>query len=167
GCSGPHRRRAGRGMVNDREGGFCSAPARERRTPAAARVLRVASPFIAVLALLCATTSPCASTSRHAAIVVDANSRRVLYQDQPDAQRSPASLTKLMTLYVLFERIEQGRLSYQSKLTFSANAVAQAPSKLDLDAGSEMTVLDAIRLLITKSANDVAVAIAERIAGSE
>ena len=102
-----------------------------------------------------------------ALLVVDANSGRVMQQVAADAPRHPASLAKLMTLYLVFERIEQGRLSYRTPIRFSANAAAAAPSKLDLSEGAQIALIDAVKVLITKSANDVAVAIAERIAGSE
>jgi D-alanyl-D-alanine carboxypeptidase len=102
-----------------------------------------------------------------AVLIVDANSGRVLQQSAADAPRHPASLAKLMTLYLLFERMKQGKLGYQTKIRVSAEAAAAAPSKLELDAGAEIALIDAIKLLITKSANDVAVAIAEHIAGSE
>ncbi len=102
-----------------------------------------------------------------AVLIVDANSGRALLQSAADAPRRPASLAKLMTLYLVFERIDHGRLSYQTPIRFSANAVAAAPSKLDVPEGTEIALIDAIKVLITKSANDVAVAIAERIAGSE
>ena len=108
-----------------------------------------------------------ASSKKNAVLVIDANSGHVLYQSSADEPRHPASLAKMMTIYFAFELIEQGRLSYQTKIKFSANAVAAAPSKLDLEEGEEVTLLDAIKILITKSANDVAVAIAEHIAGSE
>ena len=72
-----------------------------------------------------------------------------------------------MTLYIVFEQIEQGRLSYQTKIKASANAAAAAPSKLELDEGDEIALIDAIKALITKCANDVAVAVAEHIGGSE
>jgi D-alanyl-D-alanine carboxypeptidase len=104
---------------------------------------------------------------RHAVLVVDANTGRVLYERAADAPRYPASLVKLMTLYLVFEQIEQGRLTFASKVRFSANAVGQAPSKLDVEEGTEIDLIDAIKALITKSANDVAVALAERVAGSE
>ena len=104
---------------------------------------------------------------RHAVLVVDANTGRVLYQRSADEPRFPASLAKLMTLYLLFEQLEQGRLSLTTKIRLSANAVAAPPSNLDVDAGTEIAVIDAIKALIVKSANDVAVAVAEHIAGSE
>jgi D-alanyl-D-alanine carboxypeptidase len=104
---------------------------------------------------------------RHAVLIVDANTGRVIYQSSADDLRYPASLAKLMTLYLVFELIEQGRLSYRTKIRFSANAVAAQPSKLDVEEGTEISLLDAIKALITKSCNDVAVALAEHIAGSE
>jgi D-alanyl-D-alanine carboxypeptidase len=104
---------------------------------------------------------------KSALLVVDANSGRILRQSAADAPRHPASLAKLMTLYLIFERIETGRLTYRTKIRISANAVAATPSKLDLEEGAEIALIDAIKVLITKSANDVAIAIAEHIAGSE
>ena len=104
---------------------------------------------------------------RHAVLVIDANTGRVLYQVSADDPRFPASLAKLMTLYLLFEAIEQGRLSYRTKIRFSANAASAAPSRLDVEEGAEIELIDAIKALVTKSANDVAVAVAEHIAGSE
>jgi D-alanyl-D-alanine carboxypeptidase len=104
---------------------------------------------------------------RHAVLVIDANTGRVLYQVSADELRFPASLAKLMTLYLIFEAIEQGRLSYRTKIRFSANAANAAPTRLDVDEGAEIDLIDAIKALITKSANDVAVAVAEHMAGSE
>jgi D-alanyl-D-alanine carboxypeptidase len=100
-------------------------------------------------------------------MVIDANTGRVLHASEADALRHPASLTKMMTLYLVFEAIERGRASYGTKIKISQEAAAAAPSKLDLDPGEEITVIDAIRALVTKSANDVAVALAEHFAGSE
>lgn len=108
-----------------------------------------------------------AVNGKHAVLIVDANTGRVISQSSADDLRYPASLTKLMTLYIVFELIEQGRLSYRTPIRFSANAVAAQPSKLDVEEGTEISLLDAIKALITKSCNDVAVAIAEHIAGSE
>ena len=108
-----------------------------------------------------------AEAKKSAVLVVDANTGRVLHQSAADELRYPASLAKMMTIYIAFELIEQGRLSYQTKIKFSANAVAATPSKLDLDEGEQIALIDAIKILITKSANDVAIAVAEHIAGSE
>ncbi|MBO0765338.1 MAG: D-alanyl-D-alanine carboxypeptidase, partial [Hyphomicrobiaceae bacterium] len=104
---------------------------------------------------------------RHAVLMIDANTGGVLYERAADAPRYPASLVKLMSLYLVFEQIEEGQLTFASKVRFSANAVAQSPSKLDVEEGTEIDLIDAIKALITKSANDVAVAVAECIAGSE
>jgi D-alanyl-D-alanine carboxypeptidase len=107
------------------------------------------------------------ATGRHAVLVIDANTGRVLHEHSADELRYPASLVKLMTLYLIFEMIEAGRLTYHTRIRFSANAVAAPPSKLDVEEGTEIELIDAIKALITKSANDVAVAVAEHIAGSE
>src|SRR5947209_19669100 len=88
----------------------------------------------------------------YAAIVVDANSGRVLHASNPDNERHPASITKIMTLYLLFEQIESGRLNLDSELTVSAHAASQAPSKLGLRPGQTIRVEDAIKAVVTKSA---------------
>jgi D-alanyl-D-alanine carboxypeptidase len=103
----------------------------------------------------------------YAAIVVDANSGSVLHAADADGIRHPASLTKIMTLYLLFERIEAGKIKPDTPLKVSAHAAAQSPTKLGLKAGDTITVEDAIRGLVTKSANDAAVVIAETLAGDE
>lgn len=100
-------------------------------------------------------------------IVVDANSGAVLQSANPDAIRHPASLTKMMTLYLLFERLQSGQLSLSSELPVSAHAAAQAPSKLGLKAGDSIRVETAIKAVVTKSANDVAVVIGEALGGNE
>ena len=103
----------------------------------------------------------------YAAIVVDANSGRVLHEANPDSLRHPASLTKIMTLYLLFEELEAGKLRLDSRLEVSEHAAEQAPSKLGLMPGQTIAVEDAIRALVTKSANDAAVVVAEAIGGDE
>jgi D-alanyl-D-alanine carboxypeptidase len=102
-----------------------------------------------------------------AAIVVDGNSGRMMFGANEHQQRHPASVTKVMTLYLLFEQLEKGRLRLNSPLTVSQHAAAQAPSKLGLEPGETIEVEDAIKAVVTKSANDIAVAIAENIAGDE
>ena len=104
--------------------------------------------------------------SKYAAIVVDTASGKVLYQVNPDARRYPASLTKMMTLYVLFEELERGRFKLSTPLRVSSLAQRQAPTKLGLRAGETIAVQDAIKGLITRSANDAAAVIAESVAGS-
>lgn len=108
-----------------------------------------------------------ADDGRRAALVVDANSGRVLHALNADAPRFPASLTKVMTLYLVFELIDAGKLDMSTPIRISAQAAAVPPSKLDLDPGDTIPLGAAIRALVTKSANDVAVAIAEHIAVTE
>ena len=110
---------------------------------------------------------PATADQRYADIVVDVNSGDVLRGTHPDAQRFPASLTKIMTLYLLFEQIETGKLKLSNRLEVSSEAAAQAPSKLGLTPGGTISVEDSIRALVTKSANDAAVVVAEAIAGTE
>jgi D-alanyl-D-alanine carboxypeptidase len=102
-----------------------------------------------------------------ASIVVDGNSGAVLQAASPDALRHPASLTKVMTLYLLFERLESGRLRLDSALKISDHASEQAPTKLGLKPGQTISVEDAIKGIVTKSANDAAVAVAETLGGDE
>lgn len=108
-----------------------------------------------------------AASDRYAAYVVDDKTGRVLYSKNADAPRHPASLTKMMTLYILFEELSKKRMSLETPLKVSAHAASQAPSKLGIRPGETIAVEDAIRALVTKSANDVAVTIAENIGGSE
>jgi D-alanyl-D-alanine carboxypeptidase len=103
----------------------------------------------------------------YAAIVLDANSGHVLHTDKADELRHPASLTKIMTLYLLFERLDAGKIRLDSQLAVSEHASTQAPTKLGLKPGQSLEVEDAIRGMVTKSANDAAVAVAEAIGGSE
>jgi D-alanyl-D-alanine carboxypeptidase len=103
----------------------------------------------------------------YADIVVDANSGAVLHATNPDARRHPASLTKIMTLYLLFEQLETGKLKLDSALKVSAEASGQAPTKLGLKPGTTLTVEDAIKGMVTRSANDAAVVVAEAIAENE
>jgi D-alanyl-D-alanine carboxypeptidase len=103
----------------------------------------------------------------YASIVVDANSGTVLQATNADATRHPASLTKMMTLYMLFERLEAGKIKLNSQLPVSEHAAAQAPSKLGLKPGETIKVETAIRAIVTKSANDVAVIVGEALGGDE
>ncbi|MDX2142587.1 MAG: D-alanyl-D-alanine carboxypeptidase family protein [Rhodospirillaceae bacterium] len=120
-----------------------------------------------LLALAFLVLAPWAAQAKYASIVVDVDTDRVLHDANADTRNHPASLTKMMTLYLLFEAMEQGRFTMDSKLKVSQRAAAAAPSKLGLAAGSTIAVTDAINALITKSANDVAVVVAENIGGSE
>jgi D-alanyl-D-alanine carboxypeptidase len=102
-----------------------------------------------------------------AAIVVDGNSGSVLYESNAESPRHPASITKIMTLYLLFERLEAGRIKLDSQLKVSEHASEQAPTKLGLKPGQTIAVEDAIKAAVTKSANDAAVTIAENLGGDE
>ncbi|UUP18338.1 D-alanyl-D-alanine carboxypeptidase family protein [Nitratireductor thuwali] len=110
---------------------------------------------------------PPLESEKYAAIVVDANSDRVLYEHASRDARYPASLTKMMTLYLLFEALDSGLIDLSDQIPFSNYAASRPPSKLGLKAGQSLDVQAAILALCVKSANDVATAVAEHLAGSE
>jgi len=103
----------------------------------------------------------------YSSIVVDGNSGKVLQSTNADSTRHPASLTKIMTLYLLFERLESGKIKLGTEMPVSAHAASQAPSKLGLKPGETIRVETAIRAIVTKSANDVAVIVSEALGGDE
>jgi D-alanyl-D-alanine carboxypeptidase len=102
-----------------------------------------------------------------AAIVVDMNANRVLHAQNADTPRHPASLTKIMTLYMLFSYMRSGAIGPNSELVVTPFAASQSPTKLSVKSGQTIRVADAVNALVTLSANDVAVAVAENIAGTE
>ncbi len=106
-------------------------------------------------------------SDRYSSMVIDAGSGSILEAANPDAPRYPASLTKMMTLYMTFEALRDRRLALDAPVPVSAEAAAAAPSKLGLRPGTRLTVQQAILALVTKSANDAAVALAERLGGTE
>jgi D-alanyl-D-alanine carboxypeptidase len=108
-----------------------------------------------------------APNNRYAAIVIDADTGAVLHESSADKKLHPASLVKMMTLLLAFEALQQGNLTLNTRLPISSHAAAQPPSKLGLTAGSSIVMKDAIYALVTKSANDIAVAMGESIGGSE
>lgn len=117
---------------------------------------------------LCAiSAAPVLAASGFSAMTVDAHTGKVLFSQNADAPRYPASLTKVMTLYILFEELKAKRLKLNSPLKCSVHSASRPPSKLGLRAGESVTVEDAIKALVTRSANDVAATIAENISGSE
>ena len=138
----------------------------------------LAQRFVAAILLLvfvagCSTTAPPDSVlavpapqEKYAAIVVDA-SGKTLFEVSSTAQRYPASLTKMMTLYLLFEALETGRVSKETQIPVSDNAARQPPTKLRFRRGESIDVDSAIRAIVVKSANDVAVAVGEYLGGSE
>ena len=124
------------------------------------------APTVAMAAQVPYLTLP-ATESKYAAIVVDANTGEVLYAKRADALRYPASITKVMTLSLAFEAISEGRLKPTDLITVSARAASQPPTKLGLAAGEQITVDDAMKAIAVKSANDMAVALAEHLGGTE
>lgn len=130
-------------------------------------VLRCVVGLTSLLLAAAFSASPAIANSKYAAFVVHADSGDVLFDRYSTGRRYPASLTKVMTLYLLFDELEAGKVSLNTKLKISKRAAGQPPSKLGLKAGSTITVKDAIDALIVRSANDVAVVVAEHIAGSE
>ncbi|WP_245444966.1 D-alanyl-D-alanine carboxypeptidase [Pseudaminobacter soli (ex Li et al. 2025)] len=107
------------------------------------------------------------SNPRYAAIVIDANTGKTLFSANPDSRRFPASLTKMMTLYLTFEALSRGKITKETRVPFSAHAASQPPTKLGVRAGGSVNVETAIYALVTKSANDASTALAELIAGDE
>lgn len=107
------------------------------------------------------------NSSKYAALVVNAETGAILHQRNAKAKRYPASLTKMMTLYLTFDALEKGKLSMNTYLRVSDRAASQPPMSLDLREGEKITVKDAIYSLVVKSANDAAVVLAEGVGGSE
>lgn len=125
--------------------------------------------FFLVFALFLSAGSAHAqiNSSKYAALVVNADNGTILHQRNANALRYPASLTKMMTLYLVFDAIETGKLRPNMMLRVSANAASQSPLKLGLREGQQISVRDAMLGLIVKSANDASVVLAEAVAGSE
>ncbi|WP_420964394.1 serine hydrolase [Bradyrhizobium sp. B120] len=159
-----------------------------RTTLASSRALRVGVLGLVTVTTAILITSDSAEARRHrrhtarhhhseaaresyspqfATIVVDGNTGSVLTSNSPDGLRHPASLTKIMTLYLLFERLDSGKMKLDTEMPVSEHASEQDPTKLGLRPGQTIRVEDAIKGLVTRSANDAAVVIAEAIGGSE
>jgi D-alanyl-D-alanine carboxypeptidase len=156
-----------------------------RTTLASSRVLRVCAFGLTITTAVIFTTGTAdARRSRHhsarhhqeaqdsyspafSSIIVDANSGATLASNSPDGIRHPASLTKIMTLYLLFERLESGKMTLDTEMPVSEHASEQDPTKLGLRPGQTLRVEDAIKGVVTRSANDAAVVIAEAIGGDE
>lgn len=117
-----------------------------------------------VIGFACVTAPAAAKVS---SLVVDADTARTLQAKDADAPRYPASLTKMMTLYLLFDALSQGKIKMSTRMKVSRRAASMPPTKLGLKPGAKIMVRDAILALTTKSANDIAVVIAEALAGSE
>ncbi|MFT6490153.1 MAG: D-alanyl-D-alanine carboxypeptidase [Parvibaculaceae bacterium] len=112
-------------------------------------------------------TTPVQANPKYAALVMDAHTGRVLHSRNADLQRYPASLTKIMTLYMLFDALEHRKVTMSTRMRTSRRATHQAPSRLGLKRGETIRVDEAIKALVTKSANDVATVVAEHLAGTE
>ncbi|MEM0908562.1 MAG: D-alanyl-D-alanine carboxypeptidase [Pseudomonadota bacterium] len=130
-------------------------------------VAPVALAFAAFFLAALLIAHPAAANPKYAGFVYDVHTGKTLYAENADAKRYPASLTKIMTLYVVFEELDARRLTLSTRMRASARAAARPPSKIGIKAGDTIAVRDAIKALVTKSANDVAVVIAEHISGSE
>ena len=115
---------------------------------------------------IAAARSPTDPT-KDAALIMDGETGKILYARNPDALRYPASLTKMMTLYLLFDAMQKGQVTLQTPLTVSAHSAAQSAVKLYMKPGDSITVEQAIKAIVVRSANDVAVTIAENLGGSE
>ena len=119
-----------------------------------------------VLAALVLVAGP-AYAAKNASIVIDANTGRVLFSEDANGSRYPASLTKMMTLYLVFEALQSGKITMDTPVTMTRLGAAQAPSKLGLRAGKTFTVEQGILSLVTRSANDVAMSFAEFLGGDK
>src|SRR5215813_968987 len=105
-------------------------------------------------------------TSAEALLLIDADSGKVLHAENATYPWYPASVTKLMTTYVTLKAMKEGRITKDTLFTVSRNAVAQAPSKMGFPVGTQVTVDNALKMLMVKSANDIAVVLAEGVSGS-
>lgn len=130
-------------------------------------VTAISRGWAAVAVMACASTVGGTAAGQEATLVMDAGSGDILYSYRPDYQLHPASLTKMMTLYLAFEALKQRRLKADQPLPVSDYAASQPRSKLGLESGTTITTKDAILALITKSANDAAVVLAESMADVE
>jgi D-alanyl-D-alanine carboxypeptidase len=136
---------------------------------ASVKVLRrglTAVVFLTGLSLVAITPPAQAYAPPFSSIVVDVNGKRVLHEESADQLRHPASLTKVMTLFLVFEKLRRGEIDLETPLVVSARAAGEPPTKVGVEAGSTITVEDSVKALVTRSANDVATVIAENLGGS-
>ncbi len=139
----------------------------DNRLPATSHMAKGIITLLAGLLLVASLVNPAKAKPAFSTIAVDARTGKILYGKNIDARRYPASLTKMMTLYLLFEDLQAGRISLNTRLRVSRYAASRPPSKLGFKPGQTISVRNAILALVTKSANDVATAIAENLGGSE
>ena len=133
------------------------------RAPTVRKKLRIFSIFL----LMFLFTAFTADARQYASIIVDETNGSILHAENPDMKTYPASLAKIMTLYLVFEQLNNRQLGLHQRLQVSAKAANRPPSRLGLKRGQKIKVKDAINALITKSANDVATVVAEAISGTE
>ncbi len=129
--------------------------------------LRKSIPLAMAAVLASLVSAPAHAAPQFAAATIDARTGKVLYSKDIDGVRHPASLTKMMTLYLLFQDLSAGKIALNSPITVSARATGMAPSKLGVKAGQSISVETAIRAIVVKSANDIAAAVAEKLGGTE
>jgi len=120
-----------------------------------------------IVAILLAALAPALANQEPAYIVIDANEGRVLLHSEADQPWYPASVTKMMTAYVAFRSLRAGELTMTSPVRISQNALNQAPSKMGFKVGTILNIDNALKMMLVKSANDIAVAVAETVGGSE
>src|SRR5262249_24526127 len=124
-------------------------------------------PMVLVVAMMMPSASPAMAAPINAEIIVDATTGQVLSQSNADSLTDPASLAKMMTLYLLFEALQSGKVRLNQSLPVSVNAARQPPTNLSLTPGETITVDQAISGMIIRSANDAAIVVAEALAGNE
>lgn len=120
-----------------------------------------------IMAALLAVAAPVAALAKYASIIIDAKTGEVLHEASADTRNFPASMTKMMTLHMVFDALESGKLRLNQQLAVSRHASSMEPSKLGLVPGDKITTEQCIRALVTKSANDCAVVLAEAVGGTE
>lgn len=133
----------------------------------ARQLARILLSFSVIFSATALTSHSAMANSKYAGLVIDAKTGKTLYARNADSLRYPASLTKMMTMYMMFEALESGRLSKKTRIRFSKYAASRPPSKLGIRAGRSISAENAIFALATKSANDVATAVAEHLGKSE
>ena len=140
---------------------------RFRRLDAAAPAVRAFVVVAVALGILLGGQSMADAKSKYAGFVIDAKTGKVLYSKNADARRYPASLTKMMTLYLVFEDLKRRKIRLNTRVIMSRHAASQPPSKLGIKRGRSFSIKQGIYALVTKSANDVATALGEKLSGSE
>ena len=129
--------------------------------------MRFSSRLNLLFIILILITFNTSSFAKRAAIIIDYDTKEVLFEINADTLNYPASLAKMMTIYIVFDYLDKGKLTWDTKLSVSQNAASQRTTKLYVEEGTFISVNDAVRALIIKSANDIATVVAENISGSE